>query len=48
MRWSEDDRWRNEFFTELATLAKDINNNGLKDDLMLKKGYFILLKRPET
>ena len=32
MRWSEDDRWRNEFFTELATLAKDINNKVLKDD----------------
>ena len=32
MRWSEDDRWRNEFFTELATLAKDVNNKVLKDD----------------
>lgn len=32
MRWSEDERWRNEFFTELATLAKDINNKVLKDD----------------
>lgn len=32
MRWSEDDRWRNEFFTELANLAKDINNKVLKDD----------------
>ena len=44
MRWSEDDRWRNEFFTELATLAKDINNKVLKavsyTHLLIYSGIF--------